>query len=230
MSAFRKKAEADTETLRKLPAPRALDVGLGASFLSRKSHYEFSDQPINDADLSTILWAADGLTTKKEGLRTTPSILEKHCVSLYVVKSNGVWLWDNKRRALVFLVDRDCREDVSLSQPLIASAPVHIIYVANPIETHRSAVDYLKKLFEIRKKDEDTMLRDFFKHYGPAVEAGAKVEAVYLACAALSIHCLARMSFDPKRVRKALRLTAGQRPLCAQTLGYKPKSIFDIAH
>ncbi len=230
MSAFRKKAEADTETLRKLPAPHALQMGLGECFRSRKSHYEFSDQPINDADLSTILWAADGLTTKKEGLRTTPSILEKHCVSLYIVKSNGVWLWDSTRRALIFLIDRDCREEVCLSQPLIASAPVHIIYVANPIETHRSAVDYLKKLFEIRKKDEDTTLRDFFKHYGPAIEVGTKVEAVYLACAELSIHCLARMSFDPKCVRKALRLTAGQRPLCAQTLGYRPKSIFDLAY
>ena len=65
--------------------------------------------------------------------------------------------------------------------------------------------------------------------YGPAVEIGAKVEAVYLACAALSIRCLARMSFDPKAVRKALHLTAGQRPLCAQTLGYKPTSLFNIA-
>jgi nitroreductase len=229
MQGFKKKDAASAETLRKLPAPTELDKSLEACFRLRRSNYEFSEDPIIDADLSTILWAADGLTTKKEGLRTTPSVLEKHCVSIYVVKSNGVWLWDNVRRALVFLIDKDCRADVCLSQPLIENAPVHLIYVANPIETHRSAADYFKRLFERKPHEDDVALREFFKSYGPAVEAGAKVEAVYLACASLSIRCLARMSFDPKRVKKALRLTARQRPLCAQTLGYKPKSIFDIA-
>ena len=227
MRVFRRKEQ--EETLRTLPSPLKLEKTLSESFRARRSAYEFSDDPINDKDLSTILWAADGLTTKKEGLRTTPSVLRKHCVSIYVVKSNGVWLWDNARRALIFLIDRDCRENICLSQPLIANAPVHFVYVANPIETHRSAVDYLKSFFRVESKENDAALKEFFKNQGPAVEAGAKVEAVYLACANLGINCLARMSFDPKIVRKALKLSAGQRPLCAQTIGYKPKSIFDIA-
>ena len=229
MRVFSSDKKGSEEKLRSLPVPARLDAALSDAFRTRRSNYEFSDDPINDKDLSTILWAADGRLAKKDDLRTTPSVLQKHCVSIYVVKSNGVWLWDNTRRALVFLIDKDCRKDVCLTDPLIESAPVHLIYVANPIETHRSAVDTLKRLFRVKSKESDPALRDFFKTYGPAVEIGTKVEAVYLACAALSIRCLARMSFDPKAVRKALHLTAGQRPLCAQTLGYKPTSLFNIA-
>ncbi|HBN73346.1 MAG TPA: hypothetical protein DD376_00940 [Sutterella sp.] len=229
MRVFTSDKKKSDEVLRILPPPTELQSSLNETFRARRSNYEFSDDPINDKDLSTILWAADGRLDKKDDLRTTPSVLQKHCVSIYVVKSNGVWLWDNTRSALIFLIDRDCRKDVCLSAPLVESAPVHLVYVANPIETHRSAVDTLKRLFGVKSKESDPALRDFFKTYGPPVEIGAKVEAVYLACAALSIRCLARMSFDPKTVKKALRLTAGQRPLCAQTLGYKPTSLFNIA-
>ena len=121
--------------------PARLDAALSDAFRTRRSNYEFSDDPINDTDLSTILGAADGRLAKKDDLRPTPSVLQTHCVSIYVVKSNGVWLWDNTRRALVFLIDKDCRKDVCLTDPLIENAPVHLIYVANPIETARSAVD-----------------------------------------------------------------------------------------
>ena len=229
MHVFTSDKKKSEETLRILPPPACLNTPLNDAFRARRSGYEFSDTPINDKDLATVLWAADGRLAKNDDLRTTPSVLQKHCVSIYVVKSNGVWLWDNTRNALIFLIDRDCRKDVCLTDPLIESAPVHLVYVANPIETHRSAVDTLKHLLGVKSKENDAVLKDFFKSTGPAVEAGAKVEAVYLACAALSIRCLARMSFDPKAVKRALRLTAGQRPLCAQTLGYKPKSLFDIA-
>ena len=108
MRVFSSGKKGSDEILRSLPVPARLNAALSDDFRGRGSGYEFSDNPINDKDLSTILWAADGRLAKKDDLRTTPSVLQKHCVSIYVVKSNGVWLWDNTRRALVFLIYRVC--------------------------------------------------------------------------------------------------------------------------
>ena len=56
-----------------------------------------------------------------------------------------------------------------------------------------------------------------------------KVMAVYLACAALGINCMARQTFESAKVRKALLLKDSQTPLCVQTLGYKPRGLLDLA-
>ena len=56
-----------------------------------------------------------------------------------------------------------------------------------------------------------------------------KVQAVYMACAALTLNCLVRMTFDPDKVSETLGLAKHQTPVCIQTIGYKPKSLLDLA-
>ena len=102
MRVFSSDKKGSEETLRSLPVPARLDAALSDAFRTRRSNYEFSDNPINDKDLSTILWAADGRLAKKDDLRTTPSLQQKHCESINEVKSNRVSLSDNTRTAKLF--------------------------------------------------------------------------------------------------------------------------------
>ena len=225
---LRRKTE-EQKTLRSLPAPRRIDLTLTETIKARHSSHEFSDDPIDDKDLSTVLWATDGLIDKS-GHRATPTLMNHHCVSVYVVKSNGIWLWNPTERALEFINDIDCRKEISLSQAWISNAPVHFVYVANPLETRRSVRDYISGIFKMKPSETDIQVHEMLTTHGPILDTGAKVQACYMACAALQMNCLVRLSFDAKKVRKALKLTPSQLPIAIQTIGYEPRNIFNIAH
>ena len=48
-----------------LPPPKSVDMILEESIFRRSSVRDFSDEMVSDEDLSTILWAAYGLSWRK---------------------------------------------------------------------------------------------------------------------------------------------------------------------
>ena len=203
----KKAAEAPKAPERELPEPGDMSMSLTEVLMRRRSSLDFSDAPICDEDLVRILWAADGLNGKGNNAnhRTTPTTLNWKEIDTYVVKANGVWLWVPERRVLSFVHEKDCRKDFCLLQPMVKQAPVHLVYVYDQAKTQGLMTDLAMQIVQ------------------------AKVMSVYMACAALNINCLARLTFDSEKVHDTLQLTATQVPLCVQTLGYRPKGLLDLA-
>ncbi len=216
---------------RALPSPLQLEASLTEALMKRRTAYDFSDEPVSDEHLASILWAADGLNgkNKKDDHRTTPTALNWKEIDIYVVKANGVWLWDPVRGVLSFVHDKDRRKDLCLLQPLVRQAPVHLVYVYDEQKTQGFMTDLAKSIVKYTKSERIATLSDEVMQRAPLLDAGAKVMAVYLACAALGINCMARQTFESAKVRKALLLKDSQTPLCVQTLGYKPRGLLDLA-
>ena len=233
MVTFKKKAPGPQNAAleRPLPEPGHMDAALTDALMKRRTAYDFSDEPISDEHLSTILWAADGLNgkTHRDDHRTTPTVLNWREIETYVVKANGVWLWNPLSCSLVFVHDHDRRRDMCLLQPLVRQAPVHLVYVFNKEKTQGFATDLAHSIVKYTKSERIATLAEEVSERSPLIDTGAKVMAVYLACAALGINCMARQTFESAKVSKALLLKDAQTPICIQTLGYKPRGILDLA-
>lgn len=216
---------------RQLPSPRTIDTGLTEVFMNRKTSYDFSDEPISDEDLACILWAADGQNSKRKNddHRTTPTTLNWREIDIYVVKANGVWRWEPVTGSLVFVHDKDRRKDLCLLQPFAKNAPVHLVYVYNQAKTQGLMTELAMNVIKYVKRDDITAMSKEVMANAPLLDTGAKVMAVYMACSALGINCLARLTFDSAKVHKTLLLSQSQTPLCVQTIGYKPKGLLDFA-
>lgn len=228
MAVLKKKKAAPEPPMRQLPEPRPMAMTLTDALKKRRTARDFSEDPICDEDLATILWAADGVT-RRDGRRTTPSAMNWQEIDIYVVKANAIWLWHAKEGALSVVKDQDWRGDFTLLQPLVKKAPVHLVYVVSAERSSGLVTDLAKKM--LKYVDRPTIEAEAERVIDRAkiLDVGVKVQAAYLAAAALNINCLVRMTFDPERVRKTLGLKAGDEPVCIQTLGYKPKSLLDLA-
>jgi nitroreductase len=88
-----------------LPPPKAVDMILEESIFRRCSIREFSDDPVSDEDLSTILWAAYGY--RDDGTRTVPLTDTVHGAGIYVLRKNesnklDVFRYDPLNHSLLF--------------------------------------------------------------------------------------------------------------------------------
>lgn len=227
----KKAAEAPKAPERELPEPGDMSMSLTEVLMRRRSSLDFSDAPICDEDLVRILWAADGLNGKGNNAnhRTTPTTLNWKEIDTYVVKANGVWLWVPEHRVLSFVHEKDCRKDFCLLQPMVKQAPVHLVYVYDQAKTQGLMTDLAMQIVQFINRKNITKLSNEVMAHAPLLDTGAKVMSVYMACAALNINCLARLTFDSEKVHDTLQLTATQVPLCVQTLGYRPKGLLDLA-
>lgn len=178
-----------------------MSMSLTEVLMRRRSSLDFSDAPICDEDLVRILWAADGLNGKGNNAnhRTTPTTLNWKEIDTYVVKANGVWLWVPERRVLSFVHEKDCRKDFCLLQPMVKQAPVHLVYVYDQAKTQGLMTDLAMQIVQFINRKNITKLSNEVMAHAPLLDTGAKVMSVYMACAALNINCLARLTFDSER-------------------------------
>ena len=78
----------------KLPAPDKInETTLIQALEKRHSDREFSDKPVDNQTLSTLLWAAYGIN-RTDGKRTIPTALDKKDLNIYVFNKDGIWLYD----------------------------------------------------------------------------------------------------------------------------------------
>ena len=70
----------------KLPKPNLNRAGTVMKALSeRQSTREYASKALSLADLSDLLWAANGINRPESGKRTAPSALNKQDVDVYVI-------------------------------------------------------------------------------------------------------------------------------------------------
>jgi len=71
-----------------LPQPRYdSDISIEKALLERRSIRDYKDEPLSLAEVSQLLWAAQGITDKR-GFRTSPSAGALYPLELYVVIGN----------------------------------------------------------------------------------------------------------------------------------------------
>jgi hypothetical protein len=85
-----------------LPQPEVskLSMTLGNALQQRRSERKFSDKEISIQTLSTLLWAACGVSDPKSGKITAPSAVNMQDVKVYVCSKSGVCLYNAKANTL----------------------------------------------------------------------------------------------------------------------------------
>lgn len=89
--------------------PQNIDMSLEKSIMRRMSMRNFTEEPVTDEELSTILWAAYGL--RDDGKLTVPEINGSNAVVIYVLLED-VYKYDPDNHSLVFYKEGDYRDIV----------------------------------------------------------------------------------------------------------------------
>lgn len=174
-----------------LPAPiKNGGMPLMEALNNRASTREFNKKSIELQTLSNLLWAAWGYNRTSK--RTAPSSRNLQEMDLYIVIKTGVYIYDAKNNLLIQVSNQDVRKHAG-TQDFVATAPLHIAFVANtdkgsPIEESHA-------------------------------NAGFISQNIYLLCASENLSTVVRASFDKAKLSKALLLKPNQRPIYVQTIG-----------
>ncbi len=167
----------------------------------RKSVRDFGPEQLSKQMLSNLLWAAWGIN-REDGRRTAPSASNHQEIDVYVVMSDGAYLYDAKANALKPVVRTDLRKSAG-TQAYVADAPVNLIYIA-----------------DTAKLGGDDAARMAMAN----ANTGFIAQNVYLFCTSEGLGTVVRASVDRAALGKALNLRAEQRITLAQTVGYAKKS------
>lgn len=188
-----------------LPQPSTDNtVTLVQALQKRHSTREFSDRQIPDQVLSTLLWAACGINRPDEGKITAPSAINAQDILVYVIRQDGAWLYVPADNALKRISTKDLRQSVAGRQDFAATAPVSLVLVSD----HSRFPDGLPEERKTRMG---------------VVDAGYVSENICLACEALGLNTVPRMTMDTAALKQALGLDDSFDLVLNSQVGYPKK-------
>ena len=186
------------ETVTLPPAQKTGGMPLMEAFQLRKSQRSFSSKELTTQQISNLLWSAYGIN-RPDGLRTVPAAKNWYEFDIYVVKSDGWFLYEVSKHALLKMGNEDLRI-YGGTQDFVKAAPVILVYVAD---------------FK-RMNDTTDELRKFFS----AVDVGYISQNVYLWCASEGLATIILGQVDKVKVREILKLKPDQQVILSQPVGY----------
>lgn len=151
----------------------------------RRSSRSFAAGELKPQDLSTLLWAANGIN-REDGKRTAPSAIDKRDVDIYALLPAGAYVYDPKAHALNPVAKGDFRNAAANGQDFAATAPVVLLLVSDL--TRFTATP-----------NEGTKLTG-------ALDVGIVSQNISLACASLGLGTVPRGTMNQAELRKALQL------------------------
>jgi len=196
----------------KLPPPATKGgMPLAEALMARRTVRHFASRPLDLAQLSQLLWEADGISDPR-GLRTSPSAGATYPLDLYVVVGErgvttlpaGLYHYEVAPHALTPLSRGDFRAAAaraSLHQAWMAEAPVMVIITG---EYRRCTNRYGQR--GIR-----------YTH----MEAGNVSQNLSLAAEALGLGTGIVGAFEDQALAQALKLPPSHEPLLVMPVGYK---------
>lgn len=192
---------AQTDITVRLPEPTTSGgMPLMDALRLRESIRSFDTAEISEQQLSDLLWAAFGVSRPESGLRTAPSARNWQDIDIYVVMSNGWYLYDHTEHALVRKGKEDLRAYTG-TQSFVATAPVNMVFVSDHSRMGEGV-------------DEET--RSFYA----SNHAGYISQNIYLYCTSEGLATVVRGLIDREKIREVLKLTDNQQVIFAQTVGY----------
>jgi nitroreductase len=168
----------------------------------RRSIRLYSEQPVEEEKLSTLLWCAFGINRPDSGGHTAPSWHGSVETDIYVADAQGVRKFDPAAQAAEIVLSEDIRGKAS-PQPFVGTAPAVLIYVA---DRGRMA----------KASDEDQI-------QAAHVDAAIVSQNVYLYCASVGLGTCLVGGADKKGLAEILKLPDTEIVTFVQPVGY-PKS------
>lgn len=179
------------------------DFSLAEAMGKRRSVRNFSGRELELDQISQILWAAQGITQRTTGYRTTPSAGALYPLEIFLVKSDGAFHYEPEEHKLEKLLSEDLREKLaegSLFQGFIAIAPASIIITA---VYERTTVKY-----------GDRGIR--YVH----MEAGHCCQNILLQSVAMGLGAVPVGAFDDDYIQNLLNLPSDYKVLYVIPVGY----------
>ncbi|MCC6875358.1 MAG: SagB/ThcOx family dehydrogenase [Sandaracinaceae bacterium] len=164
----------------------------------RGSERDFRPDPLSDAQLSGLLWAAFGVNRPNVHGRTAPSAVNAQEIAIYVALPQGAYRYDPDHHRLELVVSTDVRR-VTGYQDFVDGAPLDLVYVAD--HTKLALVPVAQRTLYA------------------AASAGAIAQNVYLYCASEGLGTVIRAWIDRDALAEALGLPHDDQILLAQTVG-----------
>ncbi len=124
----------------KLPEPLKTNEKIEVCIEKRRSIRRFKKDTLSMQEISTLLWATQGITEKKREFRTAPSAGATYPLEVYLLKHDGFFRYIPSRHSLVKISDKDMRKELCkacLGQSYVEEAPIDIVITAIPERTTR---------------------------------------------------------------------------------------------
>jgi len=180
-------------------------VPIGKALMERRSMRGIAgDREVSSQILSELLWSANGVNRAATGDRTTPSWYHVNELDVFVLMSDGVWLYKPTNHSLKLYLSDDIRNMAEL-QDVAPDAPLHLIYVGN-----RGMLQGMSAAEQARVV---------------CTHAGFAGQSVSLYCASEGLASVFRVFFDTEALASAMRLSGDQFIAFGQAVGY-PESDF----
>lgn len=170
----------------------------------RRSTREFSTAGLTKADLSDLLWAANGINRPEQGLRTAPSAINAQDVDIYVCTTKGAFIYDFKAHALNPVTEENLIPSLAVGQDFVNDAPVCLLLVSD-----------LTRYGDRMKND-----RAAIEKYG-AADVGMVSQNISLFCASAGLVTVPRGYMNANALKEGLKLTDDQLVVLNHPVGYK---------
>ncbi|MFH1862138.1 MAG: SagB/ThcOx family dehydrogenase [bacterium] len=194
-----------------LPAPVTTgSISFEQVLKERRSVRDFTTEPLTLPEISQLLWAAQGITEPREGLRTAPSAGALYPLEIYLIAgkveglSAGVYKYEPRQHTLTEVVVGDQREalfQAALSQECVRDAPAVMVITAVYERTERKYRDRARQYVHI--------------------EVGCAAQNVLLQAEALGLGGVIVGAFYEQQVRDALQAAKDETPLALLPVGRK---------
>lgn len=194
----------------KLPKPQFdSKVSVEEALQKRRSIRDYKNEPLTLAEVSQLLWAAQGITNRK-GFRTAPSAGALYPLEVYIVAGHvtdlpeGIYKYRPHGHELRLIVEGDKRGELSaaaLGQECIRNGAAVIILSAVYERTTRKygnrGIQYVH------------------------MEIGLAAQNVYLQAVSLNLGTVSVGAFYDEKVKKVIRMNDNEQPLCLMPVGRK---------
>ena len=169
----------------------------------RKSTRQFADTALSESQLSTLLWAANGINRPESGKRVNPTTMGIYNIDVYAVMANGIFKYDPVSHSLGRISGEDFRPLINEKQKFVHTAPLTLFFVANPVPPRNPS------------RPVDPERQNNFN----CIVAGTMVQSVALAAVNEGLGTCVRGSIDREAFAKAVGLVPEQKVLISQTIG-----------
>jgi SagB-type dehydrogenase family enzyme len=186
----------DSQEARRIELPRVTGEGefpVEKALRTRRSVREFTGESLDLETISKLLWAAQGVTEARHGLRTAPSAGATYPLELYVATAKHLARYDPAGHDLTVTFEKDVRAELAraaLGQPWVEKAPAVFVFAA---VVSRTAARYGERAERYVK-----------------IEVGSASENLMLQAVALGLGSVAVGAYDDEAVKEVLSLPDDQ--------------------
>lgn len=187
-----------------LPKPNLKGaISLEEAIYKRRSKRSYTDNELTIEEIGQLLWSVQGITDERRGFRSAPSAGALYPLEVYLVSSDGFYLYLPEAHKLKRISSEDLRRPLAraaLRQGCVAEAPIDIVICA---VYKRITSKYGERGIQ-------------YTH----IEVGHAAQNLHLEAVALGLGSVPIGAFSDEAVKKALNLPKDHEPIYIIPVGH----------